>query len=86
VGLFMAFALAKVVQVRRKPVEVGMNTMVGTSGVVRRDGYVLAHGELWRARSADGEDLRAGEPVEVEAVEDGLQLVVRRQQATERVP
>jgi membrane-bound serine protease (ClpP class) len=86
VGLFMAFALAKIVEVRRKPVEVGMNTMVGTSGVVRRDGYVLAHGELWRARSTDGEELRVGEPVEVEAVEDGLQLVVRRQRTAEPVP
>jgi membrane-bound serine protease (ClpP class) len=86
VGLFMAFVLAKLVQVRRKPVEVGMNTMVGTSAVVRRDGYVLAHGELWRARSADGEDLQTGEPVEVEAVEDGLQLVVRRQRTAEPVP
>jgi membrane-bound serine protease (ClpP class) len=86
VGLFMAFALAKIVEVRRKPVEVGMNTMVGASGVVRRDGYVLAHGELWRARSTDGEDLRVGEPVEVEAVEDGLQLVVRRQRTAEPVP
>jgi membrane-bound ClpP family serine protease len=56
---------------------VGMNTLVGATGVVRRDGYVLAQGELWRARSANGEELVAGDPVEVEGVEDGLQLVVR---------
>jgi membrane-bound serine protease (ClpP class) len=82
-GLFMAFAVAKIVQVRRKPVEVGMNTMVGSSGVVRRDGYVLAQGELWRARSADGAELIAGDSVEVEGVEDGLQLVVRPRHVSE---
>jgi membrane-bound serine protease (ClpP class) len=75
-ALFMAFALAKVVQVRRKPVEVGLTSMVGSTGVVRRDGYVLAHGELWRARSLDGAELIPGERVEVEGV-DGLVLDVR---------
>jgi membrane-bound serine protease (ClpP class) len=75
IALFMVFALAKVVQVRRRPVEVGLMSMVGSTGVVRRDGYVLAHGELWRARSASGE-LVPGQPVAIEGV-DGLVLEVR---------
>jgi membrane-bound serine protease (ClpP class) len=75
-ALFMAFALAKVVQVRRQPVEVGLTSMVGSTGVVRRDGYVLAHGELWRAVAADAEELRVGDRVSIEAV-DGLTLRVR---------
>jgi membrane protein implicated in regulation of membrane protease activity len=44
---------------------------------VRRDGYVLVHGELWRAHAADDEPLPAGQEVEVERVEDGLTLAVR---------
>jgi membrane-bound serine protease (ClpP class) len=75
-ALFMAFALAKVVQVRRRPVEVGLTSMVGSTGVVRRDGYVLAHGELWRAVPSGDEELRAGDRVSIEAV-DGLTLRVR---------
>jgi membrane-bound ClpP family serine protease len=57
-------------------VEVGVDTVVGAHGVVRRDGLVFVNGELWRARSKSGEPLRTGEPVEVEGVE-GLELVVR---------
>ena len=53
--------MTKLVQVRRKPVEVGVaHAWSATTGVVRRDGYVLAHGELWRARTADESDARAG--------------------------
>jgi membrane-bound serine protease (ClpP class) len=78
IGTFVLFAMTKVVQVRRRPVEVGLHSMVGTEGVVRRDGYVLAHGELWRARPADPElELHPGEPVTVESVDEGLVLAVR---------
>jgi membrane-bound serine protease (ClpP class) len=77
IGAFMAFAMAKVVQVRRKPVEVGLHRMVGSTGVVRRDGYVLAHGELWRAHPVEGAELVPGEQVVVEQVNDGLVLEVR---------
>lgn len=76
VALFMAFAMAKVVQIRRKPVEVGVQGLVGARGSVRRRGYVLVHGELWRAE-ANGAALEPGDEVEVESVEDGLLLRVR---------
>ena len=76
-GLFMAFVVGKIVQVRRRPATVGLHAIVGEYGRVRRDGYVLVHGELWRARALDGEPLRAGDAVVVEAVEDGLALLVR---------
>jgi membrane-bound serine protease (ClpP class) len=77
-ALFALFVLTKLVQVRRKPVETGVSSMLGTEGVVRRDGYVLAHGELWRARAADGTELQPGERVVVEEVDDdGLVLTVR---------
>jgi membrane-bound serine protease (ClpP class) len=77
VGMFMAFAVAKVVQVRRQPVEVGVHSLVGGRGRVRRDGIVFVNGELWRARTADGGPMAPGDEVEIESV-DGLTLTVRR--------
>jgi membrane-bound serine protease (ClpP class) len=74
-GGFWAFALTKAVQVRRRPVVVGVHELVGATGEVRR-GLVFVRGELWQARPADGEPLADGERVRVEAV-DGLVLTVR---------
>jgi membrane-bound serine protease (ClpP class) len=75
-GAFWAFAIAKAVQVRRRPVSVGPQSIVGERGQVRRDGFVFVHGELWQARS--DEQLQPGDEVEVEAIEDGLVLDVRK--------
>jgi membrane-bound serine protease (ClpP class) len=75
-SLFFAFALAKVIQVRRRPVTVGSHTLVGARGQVRRDGLVAVQGELWQARTEDGEPLELGDEVEVLGME-GLTLVVR---------
>jgi membrane-bound serine protease (ClpP class) len=77
VSLFFMFALAKVLQIRRQPVGVGMQTLVGARGQVRRDGLVAVQGELWQARDENGQPLEPGEEVEILAVE-GLALVVRR--------
>ncbi len=76
-SLFFLFALAKIMQVRRRPVAVGTQTLVGARGLVRRDGHVAVRGELWQARTEDGEPLELDEEVEVVDVE-GLSLVVRR--------
>jgi len=73
---FFLLALAKVVQIRRRPPAVGMNTLVGAHGEVRRDGLVAIRGELWQARAEEGELLEPGEEIEVAGVE-GLELVVR---------
>jgi membrane-bound serine protease (ClpP class) len=76
-SLFFMFALAKVLQIRRRPAQVGMHTLVGARGLVRRDGMVAVRGELWQARVEDGEELEPGDEVDVLGVE-GLSLVVRR--------
>jgi membrane-bound serine protease (ClpP class) len=83
-ALLLGVALSRVVKARRNPVEVGVGTLVGGEGVVRRDGWVAVGGELWRARSADGAELVPGEHVTVEAVEDDLGLVVGSPHPTER--
>ena len=77
ISLFFAFALAKVVQIRRRPATVGAHTILGARGQVRREGMIAVNGELWQAHTEDGEPLRTGEEVDVVAVE-GLSLVVRR--------
>src|SRR5206468_3491680 len=48
-GAFWAFALTKAVQVRRRPVTVGPNRVVGFDAIVRTPGQVFVAGELWRA-------------------------------------
>ncbi len=75
-ALLMGGAMAKAVQARRRPVEVGAHLLVGAHGEVRRDGLVFVNGELWRARARDGSPLFPGDEVEVESVEDSLELVV----------
>ncbi len=72
---FFLFTLTKIVQIRRRPPAVGTNTLMGARGQVRRDGLVAVRGELWQARSEDGEPLEVGDEVEVTAME-GLELVV----------
>jgi len=72
----MGLIVLKIVEVRKRPVEVGTHTVVGARGVVRGDGLVFVNGELWQARPANGAPLRTGEQVEVEDVE-GLRLVVK---------
>ena len=83
-ALLLGLALTRVVRARRTPVEVGVGTLVGGDAVVRRDGWVTVGGELWRARAADGGVLVPGEHVTVEAVEEGLALVVGSPHPTER--
>ncbi len=76
ISLFFAFTLAKAIQVRRRPAAVGPNTMVGARGQVRREGLVAVRGELWQARTEDGEPLAPDEEVDVVRI-DGLELIVR---------
>ncbi len=77
IALITAVALAKVVQARRRPAEVGAQSLVGMTGTARYGGQIFANGELWRARAEDDSELVPGEPVEVVGVDDGLVLEVR---------
>ena len=58
----------------------GLQTMVGSKGKVASslvpEGMVKIKGELWRAKSAEG-NINKGDDVEVVA-EEGLKLVVRK--------
>jgi membrane-bound serine protease (ClpP class) len=72
-GGLWAFGIAKAIAVRRTPVTVGPQEIVGLQGVVREGGMVYVHGELWRARAA--EPLRTGQSVVVDSFE-GLTLRV----------
>lgn len=82
--LLLGLALTRVVRVRRSPVQVGVQHLIGGVGEVRRAGLVSVNGELWRARRDDGAVLQPGERVVVESVEDDLELVVGSLQSNER--
>ena len=70
-----AFAISKAVAVRRSPVRVSPQQIVGMEGVARGEGQVFVRGELWRVRSS--ESLRPGDRVRVARL-DGLTLDVHR--------
>lgn len=69
-----------VTRILRRQALVGLPTMVGMRGKVRSplspEGQVMIKGELWGAKSMDG-DIDTGEVVMVVG-QDSLQLVVRR--------
>ncbi len=81
-ALFVAFAVAKVIAARRRPPATGREEMLGQVGIVREpldpEGLVFVHGELWKARAADGDSIPAGAAVTVERIGDGLVLDVAR--------
>jgi len=74
-GGFWAFAIGKAVQVRRSPVIVGPNRVVGQEAVVQTPGQVFVAGELWHAHRGDGVALVPGEHVRVTGAQ-GLDLTV----------
>ena len=75
IGGFWALAISKAISVRRSPVLVGPQDIVGMEGEARPGGQVFVRGELWRARS--DESLRPGDRVRVAGL-DGLTLDVHR--------
>jgi membrane-bound serine protease (ClpP class) len=87
-AFFTAVAVTKVVEARRSVPQTGQEELVGQRGVVRQildpAGLVFVHGELWRART-EGDPIRPGETVRVEAVGDGLVLQVRRDEEATQV-
>jgi membrane-bound serine protease (ClpP class) len=75
-GAIWAFAVGKAWQVRRSPVLVSPQAIAGAVGEVRRSGLVFVNGELWEARTTNGEELKPGDRVQVESL-DGLVLTVK---------
>jgi len=76
---FFLFVASKAARARRAPARTGSEELVGALATVREPlapwGQVFEQGALWRARSADGGPVDAGQQVVVRAVE-GLTLVV----------
>jgi len=76
----MALVAFKIVQVRRAPVVTGDSELLGQVGIVREKlsptGIVLVRGELWQARTHDGEPIEPGTQVKVERIDDDLVLEV----------
>lgn len=81
IGLFFMTVLTFALKAMRRPVEVGVEALIGRLGEARTDiaprGMVQVAGELWSAEVEDGElAVRSGERVEVVGV-DGLRLSIR---------
>lgn len=83
-GAAWLFALSKAVQIRRTPVSVGPQMIVGEIGEFRGDGQVFVRGELWRAKAPDGLRLRRGQKVRVDNVDEGLVLDVEPVEGAEQ--
>jgi membrane-bound serine protease (ClpP class) len=79
-ALITLLVVVKIVQARRRPAQTGQEELVGELGIVRSalqpSGLVFVHGEIWRAHTG-GDPIPAGATIRVEAIEDGLVLVVR---------
>jgi membrane-bound serine protease (ClpP class) len=79
-GVFAVVSFIFVTRVMRRQTIVGLPTMIGMAGKVRSplspDGQVMIKGELWTAKSIDG-DIDIDEAVAVVG-QDSLQLIVRR--------
>lgn len=81
-GAMVLFVLANIIRIRKLPVAVGVETMIGRFGTVRTaldpSGFVFLGGEYWTADSEGGEDIPSGERVVVTEVH-GLRLKVKRE-------
>ncbi len=80
IGAFFLFVVTSIIRIRRQPVAVGIDTLIGRRAVARSpldpDGMVFVDGEYWTATLEDG-SAEEGEEVVVTAVE-GLKLMVRK--------
>ena len=75
-GAAWAFAISKAVQVRRAPISVGTQTMIGELGEFRGSGQVFVRGELWQARAKPGQSLKRGQKVRIDGIDPDLTLDV----------
>lgn len=84
-SILLLATLMMLMRARRRDVVSGMEEMIGSTGEVRTwsgtEGYVLVHGERWRARAE--RSLVPGQSVKVTKA-DGLTLVVQPEPGTER--
>jgi len=84
-GAFTAFAVYKIIRIRRKPPELW--SIVGAKGEALdeisedKEGFVFVEGEYWKARSVSG-SIKAGEEVVVVGKEGPI-LLVRKSESGE---
>jgi len=87
-GAMVVFVLVNIVRIRRMPAQVGIETAIGRSAVVRSPldptGFVFFDGEMWSAESEEGA-IQRGEHVVITEVQ-GLRLKVRKQQQQQQQP
>jgi membrane-bound serine protease (ClpP class) len=84
VGVFVLFSLRAIVRLRRMPVQIGQESLIGAKGTARTaldpKGIVYVKGERWDA-TAEDPPLEEGTPVIVTEA-NGLRLQVKRDPAS----
>ena len=84
IGAMVLFVLANIIRIRKAPVAVGVETMIGKQAVVRTaldpSGYVFLEGEAWAADIEGGQDVESGEHVIITEVH-GLRLKVKKEES-----
>ena len=73
-----------------KRVPTNADRVIGRTGIVQQpirntlaEGTVSVDGAVWSARSADGAEIEAGEPIVAERIE-GVKLIVRKTENSEK--
>jgi membrane-bound serine protease (ClpP class) len=83
-GSMVMFVLANIIRIRKAPVAVGVETMIGKRAVVRTaldpSGYVFLEGEAWAADIEGGQDVQSGQHVVITEVH-GLKLKVKKDES-----
>ena len=83
-GVFFFFAIGAVLKARKRRVQVGAEERIGKvtraeTEINEEKGTIKIRGEIWNARTLEGEKIKEGEKVEI-VDREGLTLIVKRKE------
>ncbi|MCD6455239.1 MAG: nodulation protein NfeD [Methanophagales archaeon] len=86
-AVFFFFAIGAVLKARKRRVQVGGEELIGKvtraeTGINEEKGTIKIRGEIWNARTLDGETIKEREKVEI-VDREGLTLIVKRKEREE---
>jgi membrane-bound serine protease (ClpP class) len=81
---FFFFAVGAVLKVRKRRAKVGAEELIGKitkaeTNIDEEGGTIKIQGEIWNARTVEGEKIEEGEKVEI-VDREGLTLIVKRKE------
>ncbi len=83
-AVFFFFAIGAVLKVRKRRAKVGAEELIGKvtraeTEINEENGTIKIRGEIWNARTLEGETIKEGEKVEI-VDREGLTLIVKRKE------